>query len=123
MTCQPREFSNAAGSKQLHAAWDVINAHPEWTDEQDLDAARKLGMRFGPEKKAELLRMLPLKQLSEIYGQLQITEANFRTASLKEPGASFADLHWQIRAKRSGSGKALAIMIEPFHGRIVSISE
>jgi hypothetical protein len=62
-------------------------------DEQDLEAARKLGMRFGPEKKADLLRILPVKELSSVYGPLQITEASFTVASLKEPGASFADLH------------------------------
>jgi len=71
LTCQPSEFSNAVGSKQLHEAWDVINAHPEWMEEQDLEAARKLGMRFGPEKKADLLRILPVKELSSIYGPLQ----------------------------------------------------
>jgi hypothetical protein len=123
LTCQPWEFSNTFGGKQLHEAWDIINAHPEWTDEQDLEAARKLDMRFGPEKKADLLRMLPLKELSGIYGPLQTTVANFKTASLKEPGASFADLHWYVRAKRVSSEKSLAIMVEPFHGRIISITE
>lgn len=123
LTCQPWEFSNTVGSKQLHEAWDVINAHPEWTDEQDLKAARKVGMRFGPEKKADLLRMLPLKELSSIYGPLRVTKASLKIASLKEPGASFADLHWYITAKRVGSKKTLAIMVEPFHGRIISISE
>jgi hypothetical protein len=123
VSCQPVKFINNKASQQIREAAEVINAHPEWTDEQDLEAARKLGMRFGPEKKADLLRMLPLKDLSGIYGPLQVTAADFKTATLKEPGASFASLHWFIRAKRRGSEKTLAIMVEPFHGRIISISE
>jgi len=116
-------FSNTRGSKQIHEAWDAINAHPEWTDEQDLEAARKMGMRFGPEKKADLLRILPLKELSHIYGPLQITQATFKVAGLKEPETSFADLHWFITAKRLGSQKILQIMVEPFHGQIIAISQ
>lgn len=121
-TCQPWEFSNAVGSKQIHDAWVIINAHPEWTDEQDLEAARRLGMRFGPDKKADLLRTLPLKELSSIYGPLQITEASFRVAGLKEPETSFADLHWLITAKCVGTKNSLLIMVEPFHGKIIGMS-
>ena len=123
VTCQPWEFSNAGVSKQIHEAWDLINSYPEWTDEQDLEAARKLGMRFGPGKKADLLRIFPLKGLSSIYGPLQITEASFRITGLKEPESSFADLHWYITAKRMASQKTLQIMVEPFHGRIIAMSE
>ena len=85
--------------QQIHEAWDLINSYPEWTDEQDLEAARKLGMRFGPDKKADLLRIFPLKGLSSIYGPLQITEASFRITGLKEPESSFADLRsaWPVR--------------------------
>jgi hypothetical protein len=123
VTCQPWEFSNAGVSKQIHEAWDLINSYPEWTDEPDLEAARKLGMRFGPDKRADLLRIFPLKGLSSIYGPLQITEASFRITGLKQPESSFADLHWYITAKRMASQKTLQIMVEPFHGRIIAMSE
>jgi hypothetical protein len=123
LSCRPAKFINHKASKQILDAAGVINAHPEWTDAQDLEAARKLGMRFGPEKKADLLRMLPLKELSSIYGPLQITEASFRVAGMKERESSFADLHWFITAKLVGSQKTLQIMVEPFHGKIVAISE
>jgi hypothetical protein len=122
LTCQPWGFLNANGSKQIHDAWAVINAHPEWTNDKDLEAARRLGMQFGPEKKVELLRILPLKELSSIYGPLEITDADFKVAGLKEPETSFALLHWQITAKRLGSEKKLLITVEPFQGKIISIS-
>jgi hypothetical protein len=80
-------------------------------------------MRFGPDQKADLLRIFPLQGLSSIYGPLQITEAGFRITGLKEPESSFADLHWYITAKRVASQKTLQIMVKPFHGRIIAISE
>lgn len=122
LTCQPWEFSTANETKQIHEAWDVINAHPEWTDEQDLEAARKLGMRFGPEEKADLLRLLPLKGLSSIYGPLQITVAEFTVTGVKEPETNFALLHWLITAKSARTQKTLQLMVEPFRGKIIAIS-
>jgi hypothetical protein len=123
LSCQPSKFSNTVGGKQIHEAAEAINAHPEWTDAQDVEAAEKLGMRFGPDKKTDLLQVLPLKGLSSVYGPLQITEAKFRIAGLKEPESYFADLHWFVTAKRVGTQKTLQIMVEPFQGKIIGITE
>ena len=105
VSCNPVKFMNRAGTKQIHDAADVINAHPEWTDAQYLEAAKKLGMRFGPDKKTHLLKILPLKELSSMYGPLQITETYFKTTGLREPGSYFADLHWYITATHTGSSR------------------
>jgi hypothetical protein len=123
LSCQPLKFMNRVGSKQIHAAAEVINAHPDWTDKEDLEAATKLGMRFGPDKKIDLLRILPLKGLSSVYGPLRITEANFSAAAVKQPGSNFADLHWYVTATRVNASQKLQIMVEPSHGKIVAISE
>jgi hypothetical protein len=123
LSCQPINFINNKTSKQMSEAREIINAHPEWTDEQDVEAARKLGMRFGSDKKADLLRILPLKGLSSIYGPLQITEAKFRTTLTKEPGDYFAELYWFVMARGIGSSLELQIMVELFHGRIFAISQ
>lgn len=123
LSCSPLKFMNRVGSKQIHDAAEVINSHPEWTDTQDLEAAKKLGMRFGPDKKTDLLRILPMRALTSIYGPLQITEAHFRIAGPKEPGAYSTDLHWYITAKHSGSSKTLQIIVEPFKGKITSLSD
>jgi hypothetical protein len=123
LSCWPVKFINNKVSKQSHGAAEVINAHPEWTDKEDLEAATKLGMQFGPDKKIDLLRILPLMALSSIYGPLQITEADFRTAGLKQPGSYFADLHWYVTATRVDTSQKLQIMVEPFHGKIVAISK
>jgi hypothetical protein len=123
VSCQPVKFINNKASSQMLEANRIINSHPEWTDAQDLDAARQLGMRFGPEKKTDLLRALPVAGLSSIYGPLQITDASFTIAGSKEPGSSFADLHWYVTAKRAGRSRKLQIMVEPFRGKIAAITE
>lgn len=124
LSCWPLDFINQKASKQIHEAAEVINANPEWTDEQDLEAARKFGLRFGPDKKADLLRILPLQGLSSIYGPLEVTEAGFRTATPKEPGSYFTDLHWYVTAKRlNAPQKKVQITVEPFHGKITALSQ
>jgi hypothetical protein len=123
LSCWPLLFRNDKMSQRLLDAEEVINAHPEWTDEQDVEAARKLGMQYGPDKKDEILRMLPLKELSSVYGLLTITEATFRVAGLKEPGSNFADLHWYVIAKRVSTSRTLRIAVEPFQGKVTGISE
>lgn len=86
LSCQPVEFINQVGSKQMHEAWAVINVHP-------------------------------------IYGPLQITASEFTVTGMKEPETSFALLHWLITAERVATQKTLQLMVEPFHGKIIGISQ
>jgi len=123
VVCRPLKFINNKSSKQIQDAREVIDSHPEWTDEQDLDTATKLGMRFGPKKKNDVLRLIPLKELSEFYGPLRIQKAFFSITRTKQPGSNFADLTWFITVDRVGAQKTLQIMVEPFRGKIVAISE
>jgi hypothetical protein len=123
LSCQPLKFMNNKSSKHILEAAEVINAHPEWTDAQDLEAATKLGMQFGPDKKTAVLRLIPLKGLSGFYGPLRIKNIAFSVASKKEPGAYFTDLHWRITVEEIGTSRTLQIAIEPFGGKIDAIGE
>jgi len=123
VVCRPLKFINNKSSKQIQGAREVIDSHPEWTDEQDLDAATKLGMRFGPTKKNDVLQLIPLKELSAFYGPLRIQKAFFSITYTKQPRSNFADLTWFITVDRVGTQKTLQIMVEPFRGKIVAISE
>lgn len=122
LTCRPLAFINNKSSKQIQDAREVIDSHPEWTDEQDLDAATRLGMRFGPKKKNDVLPLIPLTELSAFYGPLRIQKAFFSVTRTKQPGSNFADLTWFITVDRVGNQKSLQIMVEPFRGKIVSIN-
>ena len=119
-SCQPLKFMNETTSEQMHKAWEVINAHPEWTDAQDWEAAKKLGMRYGPDKKKDLFGIIPLKDLTSVYGPIHVMEAKFITTAAKEPGSNFAILTWLITVKRAGT-RGL-ITVEPFQGKVIAIS-
>lgn len=125
LVCRPLQFLNESGRDQMKEARADINAHPEWTDAQDVEAAKQHGLRFGPDKKAMVLRSIPLGKLSEFYGPLHIKNARFSVAgnSIKEPHSSFADLRWYIDAEEVGTPRALQITVESFGGRIDGISE
>jgi hypothetical protein len=124
LACHPSNFTSTAASTQMEKVWSAINPHPEWSDEEELGAARKLGL-YGPEDKSAILKKLPLKELAKFYGPLRIKSAEFRMngGGKKCPGCSFADPRWYITLSGSGTTRGLLIIVEPFFGRITSISE
>jgi hypothetical protein len=125
VSCRPLQFLNESGRERMKAALAAIDAHPEWNDIQDIEEAKKRGMQFGPEKKAAILRRIPLQKLIEFYGQLRIKKVEFSVASnrMKEPNSSFADLRWYVDAEEVGTPRALQITVESFGGKIDGISE
>lgn len=122
LVCRPLEFRRDTKSKQMKQAETAINAHPEWTDAQDLKAAQQAGLRFGPTKRDAIFGIIPLKILSTFYGPLRIDRAKFSMTGIKE-GNGFADLHWYIYAKETGTPWILEIRVDPFVGKIDSITE
>jgi hypothetical protein len=124
LACRPLKFSSDAGYKQKEKARMVIEAHREWTDAEELEAARKLGLRYGPQDKAALLRLIPLKELGRFYGPLRIKSARFSmNGGEKCAGCSFVDPSWEITVSKSGDTRGLLIIVEPFFGKITSIAE
>jgi hypothetical protein len=126
LVCRPLVFINNKMSKQMGEARTVLNAHPEWTDAEELKDATKLGMRFGPDKKAAVLKIIPWKELSTFYGPLQILDARFSINGPfdhSEKIGAFTDLRWYIYAKRVGTSRELQITIDSFTGKIDSIGE
>jgi len=124
LACHPLKFTGDVGYSQMEKVWSAINPHPEWSDAEELEAARKLGLRYGPEDKDALLRLIPLKELSRFYGPLQIKSAEFRmNGGQKCAGCSFADPRWYVTASETGSAHGLLVVVEPFFGKITSISD
>jgi hypothetical protein len=124
LACHPLKFTGDVGYTQMEKVWRAINPHPEWSDAEELETARKLGLRYGPEDKDALLQLIPLKDLSRFYGPLQIKNAEFRmNGGQKCAGCSFANPNWYITASEVGSTHGLLIIVEPFFGKITSIGE
>ncbi|HEY6768906.1 MAG TPA: hypothetical protein VI386_29480 [Candidatus Sulfotelmatobacter sp.] len=124
LSCQPVTFTGTVGYEQLKKVQSAIDPHPEWSDEEELRVARKLGLRYGPEDKSSLLQKLPLKELAQFYGKLRVESATFSmNAGVKCAGCSFVAPSWQITVSESGNFRGLLIIIEPFFGKITSIAE
>jgi hypothetical protein len=123
VVCRPVEFESNI-NQRLKALQRMINAHPEWTDSQILATAREQGIRFGPDDKPRLLRAFPLHRLTPLYGPLRLTNAAFHTSGAEKcSGCTFAELRWSIELVEVGTPRRLHIFIEPFTGRVVSLTE
>jgi hypothetical protein len=124
LACRPG-FLNDHASAARRATLTLVETHPEWTDEEILVAAKRAGLRFGPNEKAQLLGSLPLKGLSVVYGPLKVKRAKLLLAQEHEKDAkwSFARLTWEITASEVGSKRILAITVDPFDGRIFGLAE
>jgi hypothetical protein len=124
LECHPLEFTSKAGYEQMEKVRSAIDPHPEWSDEEELRVARKLGLRFGPEDKSATLKKLPLNELAKLYGPLRIYSARFSmNGGSKCTGCSFVYPRWDITLSGIGAPRGLLIVVEPFFGRITSISD
>jgi hypothetical protein len=124
LTCEPSEFTSDVGHAQMEKVYAVLNPHPEWSDAEELSAARKLGLRYGPEEKSAILEKLPLKQLAEFYGKLRIKSAEFLiNGGGKCVGCSFVYPRWNVYLSGASTPRGLFIVVEPFFGKITHIGE
>jgi hypothetical protein len=99
--CRPATFAVNKFAKDRQAALELVNSHPEWTDEEAIAAVQQhYHMRFGPSKKTELLKALPLGALGRLYRPLKVKEAAFSVGvpHPKDMNGSFAELRWKITA-------------------------
>jgi hypothetical protein len=123
LACHPVEFSSDAGERQMRKVQETLDPHPDWSNAQELEEARKLGLRYGPEDKEAVLRLIPLKELRKFYGPLKVTSADFSmNGGRKCSGCSFTDPTWRVSLSATHAVRWLSITIEPFFGRITNLS-
>jgi hypothetical protein len=118
------EFTSDVGHTQREKVSAVLKPHPEWSDAEELSAARKLGLRYGPEEKSAILEKLPLQQLAEFYSKLRIKSAEFSmNGGMKCAGCSFVYPRWDVTLSKVGKPGGIDIVVEPFFGKITHIGE
>jgi hypothetical protein len=123
LACRPVELRSDVGEKQMRDVANAIEPHPEWSDAQELEQARKLGLHYGPEDKDAVLQLVPLKELSRLYGPLKIKSAQFfMNGGQKCAGCSFVLPRWEVKVSATHDVRWLSITIEPFFGRITNLS-
>jgi hypothetical protein len=101
----------------------VVDAHPEWSEAQMAEALLSTGAKFGPNEKTAIATRLPVSKLEPIVGKIQITSIEFTFRGNRE-APHFAVMNWTIHF-RTIAGKhhdEYSISIEPFGGKIVSLS-
>lgn len=123
LACRPVELRTDTIEPYMLRAQKAIDPHPDWTDAQELEEARKLGLRYGPEDKEAVLRLIPLKELSKFYGPLKITNAEFfMNGGQKCTSCSFVLPRWEVKVSAPRAVRWLSITVEPFFGRITNLS-
>lgn len=102
----------------------LVESHPEWTEEQTVEAIKKAGAKYGPWNKQGFLNSIPLQGLAKIVGPLTVESAEFLGLSGRYPGTTVI-LEWQVVVRshsRRGRHQEYVAAFEPFDGRIVMFS-
>lgn len=121
--CRPKSLA-VAHDNYYQLAVQLARSHPEWSDAEFLSALREKGMRYGPESKVAVLKLVPWKALEKFYGPLRLTDAVFSYLPREEElTEAFGALDWQITARELRTGRLLGISMNPFTGKINSMAE
>jgi hypothetical protein len=125
-----RDF--AAGGSFVHSRGMGVSKeiadHPEWSQEQRINALRQANPKFGPENKQELLRIIPLEAIRNFTGcSLQLTTAALSAwRDEAPPDPPHAGVAWRISGRYPNAGKNrnfCSAAFEPFDGRLLSITD
>lgn len=104
-----------------------IAAHPEWSDKQKFDAVRQANPRFGPDKKPQFLKAVPVDAIFKFTGcRLQLDTAQF-LAVRQELGdrdrSARGEIGWRIsglrRNERTDEEVNCVARFEPFDGNLI----
>jgi len=105
-----------------------IADHPEWSQEQRINALKQANPRFGPENKQGLLRIIPLEAIRNFTGcSLQLKTATLSAWRYEtQPDPPNAGVAWRIQGKYLDASKGhdfCSATFEPFDGRLLSITD
>lgn len=112
-------------NKQLNDIWRQMRQHPEWNDEEALQALRKTDAKFGPWNRSGLLSKVPIAGLTPLLGKLRLKSAKFHVQFRNEPAEEddvpIPDMLWEVRLERVGSPGSYLLTFEPFEGKLVGL--
>jgi hypothetical protein len=101
---------------RLNRLLEVMSKHPEWTDARILAELRSSGAKFGPNRKEELLRVLPIAKLKPFVGEIEVKSVEFQVR----------ELHWLVRVtwhdRQGHVDQGSFLIFEPFEGRLIQFS-
>lgn len=104
---------------------DEVDRHPDWSDARITAALNEAGAKYGPDRKAEFLRALPLEELKPfIGGELKLTSVEFYVRLGTSGTTKAAGLTWLVRARwHSPDGREAdcTMAFEPFEGMLTML--
>ncbi len=119
-------ISDYANGKKLLDAEEEVRRHLQWTNEQIADYLRTLGAKYGPWNKDELVKKIPLDQLTPFLGKLTLVSVQFVNVVPQGNvgGGPHAILLWKavVSTHDPQVGEIqFALHFEPFEGKLHSI--
>jgi hypothetical protein len=115
-----------AYSPQNKTIRELVESHPEWSEEQANHALKEAGARFGPAEKQQFVDSLHLERAEKILGHLRIKLVEFQVFSNPDHVGSFASLFWVVHAEGEipdGTHRTYGLVFEPFKGKLTDIHE
>ena len=127
----PIRYFSAGGSFVYSRARGVLKEiadHPEWNQEQRINALRQANPKFGPESKQEFLRTIPLEVIRKFTGcDLQpSTAVLFASRDEAPPDPPIAGVGWRVSGRYLNGPKDhdfCSAAFEPFDGKLLSITD
>jgi hypothetical protein len=104
-----------------------IAAHPEWDEQQRIEALQRAHPRFGVDDKRELIGGIPVDALFMFTGcKLEVDSATlFASRAEAKPDPPSVEIGWHVSGHHpdaaKDSGDRCSAIFEPFDGRLVQI--
>jgi hypothetical protein len=103
----------------------LVQSHPDWKEEQGLQALKEAGTRFGPGEQEAFLKSIPMPVLEAFLGKIAIQSVKFDTmlpGDANLPMVTYFQWHVAIEAQRPGEArKKYVLHFEPFGGKLTEI--
>jgi hypothetical protein len=126
------DFDTLSPDRELWRAWmggpfltcrldkllEEVHKHPDWTEARILEEVKSSGAKFGPDRKAELLRVLPVEKLKPFVGKIEVSSVEFDVSHL----TWLVRLTWFSRDGRPDPDARCYFTLEPFDAKLITFS-
>jgi len=105
----------------------MMRGHNDWSKEQVVEALKAAGAKYGPDKKQQAIKALPLAELRPYMGDLKVESARFYVTDSRDweqDAKLWGGCVWLVpitATARSGNKTHYIFVVEPFGGRVISI--
>jgi len=107
-----QQVITSSESPELKTLRELVESHPDWSDNQVASALKQAGARFGTEEKKAFISILPFGKTERFLGHLKITSVELRK------------LYWRVEAEAHfsyGTSARYIFTFEPFEGKLTSL--